>query len=205
MKGLRIGVPEEYFGAGIDPEVARSVRAAIAALEKEGCVVRGVKLPHTRFAVATYYVIATAEASSNLARFDGVRYGLQVEDVAPISRKELRLARRATRASGAGGEVGASSSARSCSARSTMTPTTLKAQKVRTLLCRDFDERLSRGGRHRFAHLADARRSRSRREGRADPLAMYLSDITTRSPASASRGSPSMSLPAAQPTRRAGS
>ncbi len=80
VRGLRIGVPDEYFAGGLDPAVAESVRSAIAGLEAEGCVVRPVKLPHTNFAVATYYVLATAEASSNLARFDGVRYGLRVTE-----------------------------------------------------------------------------------------------------------------------------
>jgi aspartyl-tRNA(Asn)/glutamyl-tRNA(Gln) amidotransferase subunit A len=73
VKGLRIGVPAEYFGEGLDPEVEASVRAAIGELEAEGAVVRPVALAHTRHAVATYYVIATAEASSNLARFDATR------------------------------------------------------------------------------------------------------------------------------------
>jgi len=77
-KGLRLGVPEEYFTSGLDPEVEASVRQSIAQLEARGCTVRRIKLPHTRFAVATYYVLATAEASSNLARFDGVRYGARV-------------------------------------------------------------------------------------------------------------------------------
>ena len=90
--------PEEYFAEGLDPEVEASVRAAIARSRRDGCVVRPVKLPHTRYAVATYYVVATAEASTNLARFDGVRYGLRVE---PEHGRSARActARRATRAS----------------------------------------------------------------------------------------------------------
>ncbi|MEO8875940.1 MAG: Asp-tRNA(Asn)/Glu-tRNA(Gln) amidotransferase subunit GatA, partial [Polyangiaceae bacterium] len=77
VKGLKIGIPAEYFASGLDAEVEASVRAAIAGLKDEGCEIVPVDLPHTRHAVATYYVIATAEASSNLARFDGVRYGLR--------------------------------------------------------------------------------------------------------------------------------
>ncbi|MBI3322523.1 MAG: Asp-tRNA(Asn)/Glu-tRNA(Gln) amidotransferase subunit GatA [Candidatus Omnitrophica bacterium] len=74
-KGLRVGVPKEYLGEGIDPEVASAVRAAIARFEKMGCSVKELSMPHTPYAVPTYYIVATAEASSNLARFDGVRYG----------------------------------------------------------------------------------------------------------------------------------
>src|SRR5215831_8245617 len=77
-KGLRIGVPEDYFGEGLDEEVKTKVQSAIAQLEKLGCTRISLKMPHTDFAIAAYYIIATAEASSNLARYDGVRYGLRV-------------------------------------------------------------------------------------------------------------------------------
>ncbi len=77
LTGLRIGLPAEYWGAGLDPEVEAACRGAIAAAEKLGATPVPVALPHTRFAVATYYIVAMAEASSNLARFDGVRYGLR--------------------------------------------------------------------------------------------------------------------------------
>jgi len=73
--GLRIGIPAEYFGEGLDPEVGAGIERGIAALKAAGCTVKPVSLPHTRYAVPTYYLIATAEASANLARFDGVRYG----------------------------------------------------------------------------------------------------------------------------------
>ena len=73
--GLRIGVPAEYFAEGLDPEVRAAIEKGIAALEAAGCVVKKVSLPHTKYAVPTYYLVATAEASANLARFDGVRYG----------------------------------------------------------------------------------------------------------------------------------
>jgi len=73
--GLRIGVPAEYFAEGLDPEVRAAIEKGIAALEKAGCTVKQVSLPHTKFAIPTYYLVATAEASANLARFDGVRYG----------------------------------------------------------------------------------------------------------------------------------
>ena len=78
VRGLKIGVPVEYFARGLAPEVEASIRASIARLEADGVTVRSLSLPHTAHAVAAYYVLATAEASSNLARFDGVRYGLRV-------------------------------------------------------------------------------------------------------------------------------
>jgi aspartyl-tRNA(Asn)/glutamyl-tRNA(Gln) amidotransferase subunit A len=192
VKGLRIGVPEEYFGAGIDPEVAASVRGAIALLEKDGLVVKPVKLAHTRFAVATYYVIATAEASSNLARFDGVRYGLRVEKT-----RDLREMYGATRDAGFGAEV----------KRRILLGTFvlsagyydayyLKAQKVRTLLCRDFEEAFREVDV--IASPTSPTPAFKLGEKASDPLAMYLSDIYTL-PASLA-GLPSMSLPCA-PTK----
>lgn len=79
LRGLRIGAPREHFEAGVDPRVAECVRAALAHCEREGAQVREVELPHTRYAVPCYYVVASAEASSNLARYDGVRYGARVD------------------------------------------------------------------------------------------------------------------------------
>ncbi|MGA7857979.1 MAG: Asp-tRNA(Asn)/Glu-tRNA(Gln) amidotransferase subunit GatA [Terracidiphilus sp.] len=75
VEGLRIGVPAEYFGEGLDPEVRLAIECGIAALKDAGCTVKPISLPHTRYAIPTYYLVATAEASANLARFDGVRYG----------------------------------------------------------------------------------------------------------------------------------
>ncbi len=83
--GLRIGVPGEYFGEGLDPEVRAAVEKGIAALEAAGCQVKPVSLPHTRYAVPTYYLVATAEASANLARFDGVRYGYRSPSSATLA------------------------------------------------------------------------------------------------------------------------
>jgi aspartyl-tRNA(Asn)/glutamyl-tRNA(Gln) amidotransferase subunit A len=83
--GLRIGVPAEYFGEGLDPEVRAAVEKGIAALESAGCVIKPISLPHTRYAVPTYYLVATAEASANLARFDGVRYGYRSASSATLS------------------------------------------------------------------------------------------------------------------------
>src|SRR5438045_3301081 len=75
VRGLRIGVAREYFGEGLSPEVDRAVRAGIEKLRGLGCEVRDISLPNSPHAIATYYIVATAEASSNLARYDGVRYG----------------------------------------------------------------------------------------------------------------------------------
>ncbi len=187
VKGLRIGVPEEYFGDGIDPEIAASVRGAIDALAGQGCVVKPVHLAHTRFAVATYYVLATAEASSNLARFDGVRYGLRVERA-----DDLREMYGATRDAGFGAEV----------KRRILLGTFvlsagyydayyLKAQKVRTLLCRDFAEAFQEVDV--IAAPTSPTPAFKLGEHTQNPLTMYLNDIYTL-PASLA-GLPSMSVP----------
>jgi aspartyl-tRNA(Asn)/glutamyl-tRNA(Gln) amidotransferase subunit A len=193
LRGLRIGVPEEYFAAGLDAEVGESVRAAIRELEADGCTVQPVKLPHTHFAVATYYVIATAEASSNLARFDGVRYGLRASG----GGHDLRTMYGATRDAGFGAEV----------KRRILLGTFvlssgyydayyLKAQKVRTLIRRDFDEAF----RDVDAICSPASPTAAFRLGEKvdDPLAMYLNDVYTL-PASLA-GVPAISVPCA-PTR----
>jgi aspartyl-tRNA(Asn)/glutamyl-tRNA(Gln) amidotransferase subunit A len=185
-RGMRIGLPEEYFAEGLDPEVRDAIMAAVAKLEAEGCVVRPVKLPHTRFGVATYYVLATAEASSNLARFDGVRYGLRV------ARPDLREMYGATRDAGFGPEV----------KRRILLGTFVlssgyydayygKAQRVRTLVRRDFDEAL----REVDVLCSPTAPTPAFRLGEKvdDPLAMYLSDVYTL-PASLA-GVPAMSVP----------
>jgi aspartyl-tRNA(Asn)/glutamyl-tRNA(Gln) amidotransferase subunit A len=190
--GLRVGVPEEYFAEGLDAEVAASVRQAIAALKDAGCTVHPVTLPHTRFAVATYYVVATAEASSNLARFDGVRYGLRVDP-----KHELRAMYGATRDAGFGPEV----------KRRILLGTFVlssgyydayyaKAQRVRTLIRRDFEEAF----RAVDVICSPASPTSAFRLGEkvGDPLAMYLGDVYTL-PASLA-GVPAMSVPCA-PTK----
>jgi aspartyl-tRNA(Asn)/glutamyl-tRNA(Gln) amidotransferase subunit A len=83
--GLRIGVPAEYFGDGLEPEVRAAIEKGIAALQAAGCTIKLISLPHTKYAVPTYYLIATAEASANLARFDGVRYGYRSPSTATLS------------------------------------------------------------------------------------------------------------------------
>jgi aspartyl-tRNA(Asn)/glutamyl-tRNA(Gln) amidotransferase subunit A len=186
VRGMRIGLPDEYFAEGLDPEVREAILGAVAKLEAEGCVVRRVKLPHTRFGVATYYVLATAEASSNLARFDGVRYGLRV------GRPDLREMYGATRDAGFGAEV----------KRRILLGTFVlssgyydayygKAQRVRTLVRRDFDEAL----REVDVLCSPTAPTPAFRLGEKvdDPLAMYLSDVYTL-PASLA-GVPAMSVP----------
>jgi aspartyl-tRNA(Asn)/glutamyl-tRNA(Gln) amidotransferase subunit A len=189
-RGIRIGVPEEYFAEGLDPDIATSVRAAIDELGRAGCAIVPIKLPHTAYAVATYYVIATAEASSNLARFDGVRFGLRLEP----PRGTLTDMYGQTRDAGFGDEV----------KRRIMLGTYvlsagyydayyLKAQRVRTLIRRDFERA--------FAEVDVIATPTSPvppfrlGERLKDPLSMYLADVYTL-PASLA-GLPALSLPCA--------
>ena len=186
IKGLKVGIPKEYFGAGLDPEVEAAVRAGLKTLEGLGADVVEVSLPHTEYAVAVYYIIAVAEASSNLARYDGVKYGLR----APGANLLEMYAN--TRTLGFGAEV----------CRRIMLGTyTLsagyydayyrKASQVRTLLRRDFDEAFKT-----CAVLATpVAPTPAFRLGEKvdDPLTMYLSDIFTISTNLA--GIPGLSLP----------
>ena len=134
VNGLRIGMPEEYFGEGLDPEIRAAIEKTLDQLRAAGCEVKKISLPHTRYAIPTYYVIATAEASANLSRFDGVRYGFRAPGV-----KTLSAMYRETRDKGFGAEV---------KRRILLGTYALsagyydayyrKAQQVRTLLTRDF-------------------------------------------------------------------
>jgi aspartyl-tRNA(Asn)/glutamyl-tRNA(Gln) amidotransferase subunit A len=172
VHGLRIGVSEEYFGPGIDPEVRDKVEAGIALLEKLGCQRVPLHMPHTDFAIATYYIVATAEASSNLARFDGVRYGLRVPGAT------LGEMYRKTRQQGFGAEV----------KRRIMLGTYvlsagyydayyLRAQKVRTLIAQDFADAFQKVD----AIVTPTAPTPAFKLGErtADPLQMYLADIFT--------------------------
>jgi aspartyl-tRNA(Asn)/glutamyl-tRNA(Gln) amidotransferase subunit A len=174
VRPLRIGVPEEYFAEGLDPDVAARVREAIGKLEREGCAVRPVKLPHTRYGVATYYIVATAEASSNLARFDGVRFGLRIEP----ERANLNTMYGATRDAGFGAEV----------KRRILLGTYVlsagyydayykKAQQARTLIRRDFDAAF--GDVDVIATPTSPTPAFRLGEKIDDPLAMYLADVYT--------------------------
>jgi aspartyl-tRNA(Asn)/glutamyl-tRNA(Gln) amidotransferase subunit A len=174
VKGMRLGVPREYSEVeGMEPGVNAAVRAAIKALEKAGAEIVDVTLPHTDYGLAAYYIIAPAECSSNLARFDGVKYGMSVQDVDNITDMYMR-----TRRQGFGTEV----------RRRIMLGTYalssgyydayyLKAQKVRTLIKRDFD-----GAFAKCDAIVSATSPvvafpiGSRTE---DPLSMYLCDVLT--------------------------
>jgi aspartyl-tRNA(Asn)/glutamyl-tRNA(Gln) amidotransferase subunit A len=173
VDGMKVGVPLEYFEEGLDPEVRAAVEFGIQELVNAGAEVVPLSLPHTEYSIPTYYVIATAEASSNLARYDGVRYGLRSSEA-----KTLGEMYRRTRDAGFGPEV----------KRRIMLGTYvlsagyydayyLKAQRVRSLLARDFDEAFAKVDvivtpttptpAFKLGEKAD------------DPLAMYLADIFT--------------------------
>ncbi|TAG28345.1 MAG: Asp-tRNA(Asn)/Glu-tRNA(Gln) amidotransferase subunit GatA, partial [Verrucomicrobia bacterium] len=169
----RIGVPKEYFGDGLDPEVAAAVEAAIAHYRALGAEIREVSLPHTEYALAAYYIIATAEASSNLARYDGVRYGHRSENADTLLELYLK-----SRAEGFGSEV----------KRRIILGTYVlssgyydayygRAQKVRTLIRRDFINAF----REVDVILTPTTPTPAFKRGEksSDPLAMYLADIYT--------------------------
>lgn len=173
IKGLRIGVPKEYFVEGMDGQVEQAVRAAIEKLAELGTEVVEVSLPHTEYAVATYYICAPSEASSNLARYDGVHYGFRAEGQSNIVDMYTK-----TRHAGFGNEV----------KRRIMLGTYalsagyyeayyLKALKVRTLIKRDFDEAFEKCD----VIAAPTSPTPAFRIGEKvdDPLQMYLSDIFT--------------------------
>ncbi|MBE0618298.1 MAG: Asp-tRNA(Asn)/Glu-tRNA(Gln) amidotransferase subunit GatA, partial [Proteobacteria bacterium] len=172
VRGLRVGVPREYFVEGTDPEVEAAVQKAIQIYRELGAEVREVSLPHTEYAVAVYYLIATAEASSNLARYDGVKYGLRVEG------GDLLATYRATRARGFGAEV----------KRRIMLGTYAlsagyydayyrRAQKVRALIARDFREAFAQVDVIACPTAPTPAFRFGEKTG--DPLQMYLSDIFT--------------------------
>jgi aspartyl-tRNA(Asn)/glutamyl-tRNA(Gln) amidotransferase subunit A len=187
VRGMKLGVPREYFGEGIDPGVRRNVETAIQSLAAKGAEIIEISLPHTQHAVATYYVIAPAEASSNLSRFDGIRYGHRTEKPTDI----LDLYRR-SREEGFGPEV----------KRRIILGTYVlssgyydayysRAQKVRTLIRRDFETAFQTVD----AILSPVSPTPARRLGAfaGDPLHEYLSDIFTLSANLA--GIPGISVP----------
>ncbi len=169
----RIGIPKEYFGAGLDPEVAAAVQAAIAFYQSRGAEIREVSLPHTEYALAAYYIIATAEASSNLARFDGVRYGHRSVEAETLMDVYFK-----SRAEGFGSEV----------KRRIILGTYVlssgyydayygRAQKVRTLIREDFIK--AYGEVDVILTPTAPTPAFKRGEKSEDPLAMYLADIYT--------------------------
>ncbi|MEO5936171.1 MAG: Asp-tRNA(Asn)/Glu-tRNA(Gln) amidotransferase subunit GatA [Terriglobales bacterium] len=187
VKGLRIGVPKEYFGEGLDAEVRSAVEASIQKLAAAGCEIKNISLPHTKYAIPTYYVIATAEASSNLARFDGVRYGYRSPDA-----RTLAAMYRKSRDEGFGPEV----------KRRIMLGTYalsagyydayyIKAQRVRALIAQDFAEAWEQVD----AIVTPTTPTPAFKLGEKadDPLAMYLADIYTVTASLA--GIPGISVP----------
>ena len=186
VKGMRLGIPKEYFVNGMDKEVEKSVRESVRILESLGAIPVEISLPHTEYAIATYYILATSEASSNLARYDGVKYGLRVEG------KDLMEMYMNTRSQGFGAEV----------KRRIMLGTYAlssgyyeayykKAQQVRTLIKKDFEDV--------FKHVdiivtpTTPTAAFKINEKTSDPLQMYLSDIFTISVNLA--GVPAISIP----------
>lgn len=173
VRGLRIGVAKEYFAEGLDAEVRASLEAAIQKLASLGCEVVAVSLPHTEYAIPAYYIVATAEASANLARFDGVRYGLRSKEARTLSDMY-----RKTRDEGFGPEV----------KRRIMLGTYalstgyydayyLKAQRVRTLLTRDFESAFQKVDV--IVTPTSPTAAFKLGEKSDDPLAMYLADVYT--------------------------
>jgi aspartyl-tRNA(Asn)/glutamyl-tRNA(Gln) amidotransferase subunit A len=186
VKGMKIGIPKEYFGAGMDTGVREKVEAGIALLRKLGCELMDIHLPHTDYAIATYYIIATAEASSNLARYDGVRFGPRVESDSLISTY------RKTRGAGFGAEV----------KRRIVLGTYvlsagyydayyLKGQKVRALIAQDFREAFQKVDV--IVTPTSPVPAFKLGERVNDPLQMYLADIYTVTGSLA--GLPGMSVP----------
>jgi aspartyl-tRNA(Asn)/glutamyl-tRNA(Gln) amidotransferase subunit A len=172
IKGLKLGLPKEYFIGGVDPQVTQAVQSAVKQFETLGADVVEISLPHTEYAVATYYIVATAEASANLARFDGIRYGLRMEGADPI---ELYSK---TRGAGFGAEV----------KRRIILGTYvlssgyydayyLRAQKVRTLIRDDFLKAFKTVD----AIVTPTTPTAAFKAGEKsdDPMQMYLSDIFT--------------------------
>ena len=187
MKDIRIGIPKEYFGDALDSEIRQAVEKKIDILRTNGATIEEISLPHTEYTIATYYILATAEASSNLARYDGARYGFRTENAADLSEMYIK-----SRSEGFGAEV----------KRRIMLGTYVlsagyydayyrKAQQVRRLIKEDFDKAFNDVD----CLIAPTSPSTSFKAGDKmdDPLQMYLSDIYTTSINLA--GIPGISIP----------
>ncbi len=188
LQGFVIGLPREYFPSDLDPAVRRACDRAVRLMKEQGAAVREVSLPHTQYAVPTYYVIAPAEASSNLARFDGVRYGPRAEGAT-----DVRDLYRRTRGDGFGPEV----------RRRILVGTYVlsagyyeayyrRAQQMRALIAQDFRNAFDRGVDLLFTPTTPTPAFKAG-EKLADPVSMYLSDIFTVTANLA--GLPAISLP----------
>jgi aspartyl-tRNA(Asn)/glutamyl-tRNA(Gln) amidotransferase subunit A len=188
LDGLTIGLPKEFFGEGLDPGIAAIIEVAVDEYRRLGATVKEVSMPNLKYAIPAYYIIAPAEASSNLARYDGVRYGVRVDNGGTLDEMYC-----ATRAQGFGAEV----------QRRILIGTYvlsagyydayyLRAQKVRALIARDFAEAFQKVD----AILTPTAPSDAFKLGEKqdDPITMYLNDVFT-VPASLA-GVPAMSVPA---------
>jgi aspartyl-tRNA(Asn)/glutamyl-tRNA(Gln) amidotransferase subunit A len=173
VKGLRIGLPKEYYGDGIEPDIRKLVEEARLKLEDAGCKVIELSMPHSKYCISDYYILTTAEASSNLARFDGIRYGRRAKEVTGLEETFVK-----SRTAGFGREV----------KRRIMLGTYVlssgyydayytRAQKVRRLISQDFHDAFQQCD----ALLTPTTPTTAFRFGEkvADPLAMYLNDIFT--------------------------
>lgn len=188
IKGLRIGVPKEYFGQGMDPNVEKVIREALRTFEGLGAIVEECSLPNTEYAMPAYYLIAPAEASSNLARYDGVRYGHRAENVDDV----ISLFSK-TRAEGFGSEVKARIMLGTYALSAGYYDAYyVKAQKVRTLIKQDFDRAFGQFD----VLLSPTAPTPAFRIGEksGDPMTMYLSDVCT-VPINLA-GIPALSIPA---------
>ena len=187
VKGIRIGIPKEYFGDTLNSEIRQAIEKKVDILRAHGAAIEEINLPHTDYTIATYYILATAEASSNLARYDGARYGFRAKDVGDLSEMYIK-----SRSEGFGAEV----------KRRIMLGTYVlsagyydayyrKAQQVRRLIKEDFDKAFNKVD----CLIAPTSPSTSFKAGDKmdDPLQMYLSDIYTTSVNLA--GIPGMSIP----------
>jgi aspartyl-tRNA(Asn)/glutamyl-tRNA(Gln) amidotransferase subunit A len=173
LKGMKVGIPKEYFGEGLDPEVEQTVLEGINALKKAGAETIEISLPHTGYAVAAYYIIAPAEASSNLARYDGVKYGFRDKDAQSLIEMYEK-----TRSKGFGAEVKRRIIIGTYALSSGYYDAYYKkASQVRTLIIKDFHDAfqtcdilaspVTPAPAWRIGEMSD------------DPLGMYLSDILT--------------------------
>jgi len=188
VEGLRIGIPKEYFGEGIEPDVREAINHAITKLKNAGCTIVDVSMPHTKYAIAVYYILTTAEASSNLARFDGIRYGNRAKESGSLLETYTR-----SRSEGFGAEVKRRIMLGTYVLSSGYYDTYYKrAQKVRRLIKNDFtnafkdcDGLLTPTTPTTAFKLGDKV---------SDPLAMYLNDIFTVS--ANIGGAPAISVPA---------
>lgn len=197
VEGIKIGVPKEYFGEGVDSEVEKTTRAAIKQLEQSGAEIVEINLPHSKYALATYYIIQPAETSANLSRYDGVRYGYSHDNQSPIASSHnedsgLIESYFQTRAEGFGAEV---------KRRIMLGTYTLsagfrdayydKAQRVRALIKQDFDEVFKKVD----VIISPTAPTVAFRIGERieDPLSMYKADLLTTSASLA--GIPAISVP----------